>query len=195
MVTAVVGAGGKTTYIHEKAGEYRAAGYKVLVTTTTHMYIEKDTLITDNADIITGELKSRSYCMAGNAGPSGKISALSYDTYKRACSTSDIVLVEADGSRQKPLKYPAEWEPVIPDNANKIVVVMGLEAIGKKCRDVVHRYELAEKILGITGDTVIEQEHIDLLITKGYIEPLKRKHPDIAIEVHLNDHDSRTMSL
>ena len=44
MITAVVGAGGKTSLIRQLAAEARAAGRSVLVTTTTHMFIEEDTL-------------------------------------------------------------------------------------------------------------------------------------------------------
>ena len=48
MIQAVVGSGGKTTLIHRLAEEYRAQGKKVFVTTTTHMRIEADTLLTDD---------------------------------------------------------------------------------------------------------------------------------------------------
>lgn len=195
MVTAVVGAGGKTSYIHKKSKEYMDMHMRVFVTTTTHMFIENDTLITDDSSAIEEELCHRSYCMAGTKGPEGKISRLSYDTYLKACSYADIVLVEADGSRHMPLKYPAEWEPEIPDNVDKIVIVMGLHGIGKKCSDAVQRHELAEKALGITAETVIEKQHVDEIIRKGYLEPLKKKYPDTLTEVFYSNYGSRTMSL
>ena len=55
-ITAVVGAGGKTTYIKKKAKEYVNQGKKVFVTTTTHMMKEADTLVSDDADAIIKEL-------------------------------------------------------------------------------------------------------------------------------------------
>ena len=45
MVTAVVGAGGKTTLIRELSARYRAQGKRVLVTTSTHMFRERHTLV------------------------------------------------------------------------------------------------------------------------------------------------------
>ena len=144
---------------------------------------EKDTLISDNADEIIKLLSEKSYCMAGRKGPDGKISPLSEKTYKRACRAADVVLVEADGSKHMPLKFPSENEPVIPDNTDRIVVIMGLHGIGMKCKDAVHRYELAERALGISKDTVIEQHHIDDIIRTGYTEPLRRKYPGAEIEV------------
>ena len=47
MIQAVVGSGGKTTLIHRLARIPRQ-GKKVFVTTTTHMRIEADTLLTDD---------------------------------------------------------------------------------------------------------------------------------------------------
>ena len=42
-VISIVGAGGKTTLVHKLAREYHRRGKGVLVTTTTHMYVEADT--------------------------------------------------------------------------------------------------------------------------------------------------------
>lgn len=44
-VIAVVGAGGKTTLVYRMAKQLRDDGFKVLLTTTTHMYREKDALV------------------------------------------------------------------------------------------------------------------------------------------------------
>ena len=183
MVIAVVGAGGKTSYIHSAAETYLREGKKVLVTTTTHMYAEKDTVITDDPAVITDELSRKSYCMAGVKGPEGKIVPLSGETYEAVCKAADIVLVEADGSKQLPLKYPAEWEPVIPDNTDKIIIIMGLHGIGKKCSESVHRCELACTNIGITPDTVIEPYHIREIIRKGYLKPLRKRYPGTDIEI------------
>ena len=65
MVIAIVGSGGKTTLLKQMAKEYRAAGKKVFVTTTTHMFQEDDTLITDDPEIILRTLERDGYVMAG----------------------------------------------------------------------------------------------------------------------------------
>jgi probable selenium-dependent hydroxylase accessory protein YqeC len=59
----------------------------------------------------------------------------------------DAVLVEADGSRQRPLKAPAAHEPVVPVSTELLVPVAGLDAIGRPFGpDVVHRHEVAAGI-------------------------------------------------
>ena len=61
MTIAVVGSGGKTTLIKKLASQYRSEGKTVLVTTTTHMFIEGDTLLTDDAERILQVLKKNGY--------------------------------------------------------------------------------------------------------------------------------------
>ena len=103
MIIAVVGSGGKTTLIKKLAARYRREGKTVLVTTTTHMFIEEDTLLTDDAEQIISAIQETGYAMAGV--PDGiKIKALSRETFEAVCACADVVLVEADGSKHMPLK-------------------------------------------------------------------------------------------
>lgn len=180
MIISVVGSGGKTTLIKQLSSRYRSEGKTVLVTTTTHMFIEEDTLLTDDAEKIIGVLQETGYAMAGI--PDGeKIKALSRETFDTVCACADVVLVEADGSKRLPLKYPNASEPVIPENTDEILVVCGLNAIGQKAKDVCHRLELVKACLGIEEDTVISAEHVQKLVTEGYLKPLRQKYPDKTI--------------
>lgn len=180
MIISVVGSGGKTTLIKQLSSRYRSEGKTVLVTTTTHMFIEEDTLLTDDTEKIIGVLQETGYAMAGI--PEGiKIKALSRETFDTVCAWADVVLVEADGSKHLPLKYPNASEPVIPENTDQILVVCGLNAIGQKAKDVCHRLELVKACLGIEEDTVISAEHVQKLVTEGYLKPLRQKYPDKTI--------------
>lgn len=182
MIIAVVGSGGKTTLIKQLASRYRSQGKTVLITTTTHMFIEADTLLTDDADTIIGVLRETGYAMAGI--PDGeKIKPLSQKTFAAACACADVVLVEADGSKRLPLKYPNATEPVIPENTGEIIVVCGLNAIGQKAKDVCHRPELVKECLGIEDNTVITPEHIQKLVTEGYLNPLRAAYPKVTVSV------------
>ena len=182
MIIAVVGSGGKTTLIKKLASRYRSEGKTVLITTTTHMFVEEDTLLTDDADAIARVLKDTGYVMAGI--PDGeKIKPLSKETFDAVCAWADVVLVEADGSRRLPLKYPNAAEPVIPENTEEILVVCGLNAIGQKAREVCHRLELVKECLGIDDETVITPAHIQKLVTEGYLKPLRTAYPQVKISV------------
>lgn len=183
MIVAVVGSGGKTTLIKNLAQKYRAEGKTVLVTTTTHMFIEEDTLLTDDAEVIIRALKETGYAMAGV--PVGiKIKALSSQTLEAVCAFADVVLVEADGSKHMPLKFPNATEPVIPPKVEEIIVVWGPHGLGKPAREVCHRLELVMACLGINEDTPITREHASQLLEEGYLKPLKQQYPDAKIEVY-----------
>ena len=177
MIIAVVGSGGKTTLIKKLAARYRSQGRTVFVTTTTHMFIEENTLLTDDADTIIGALRESGYAMAGV--PDGtKIKALSKETFQAVCARADVVLVEADGSKQLPLKFPNASEPVIPEHTDEIIVVCGLNSIGQRAKDVCHRLELVKQCLGIADDTIITPAHVRTLVTEGYLRPLREAYPD-----------------
>ena len=182
MIIAIVGSGGKTTLLKDLAARYRRDGKTVFVTTTTHMYIEPDMLLTDDARVIIQALQEQGYAMAGI--PCGeKFRGLSPETFDAVCRYADIILVEADGSKQLPLKYPSNTEPVIPDRTDQIIVVCGLNAIGQKAKDVCHRLELVKTCLGIDGSTIITPSHVQKLLADGYLKPLRAAWPNADIQI------------
>lgn len=193
MITAVVGSGGKTTLIKNLAQQYREEGKSVLITTTTHMFLEEDTLLDADAETIIRQLKETGYAMAGTraaADPERKMTALPAAVYEEVCAYAEVVLVEADGSRRLPLKYPASGEPVIPANADEIIVVCGLQGLGHPAKHVCHRLELVKDCLGITDDTVMTPVHVQKLVEEGYLKPLRQQYPGIPVRLHVTHDDS-----
>lgn len=183
MIIAVVGSGGKTTLIQKLARQYREEGKTVLVTTSTHMFIEEDTLLTEDAATIIRALNETGYVMAGV--PEGiKIKALPAHTFEEISGRADVVLVEADGSRHMPLKYPNATEPVIPAQTDRILVVWGPHGLGHPLREVCHRPQLAANCLGVSEDTVITREHVRTLLQCGYLSPLRKRFPAAEITVY-----------
>lgn len=66
------------------------------------------------------------------------------------------LLIEADGSREKPLKGWAEHEPPIPSFVDVVVQVVGLSGLGKALLEAhVHRAEIFSNISGLeVGQTI-----------------------------------------
>lgn len=183
MIIAIAGSGGKTTLLKNLAKQYQEQGKTVLVTTTTHMFVEPDTLLTDDASVILKVLAEKGYVMAGK--PAGiKIEALSRESFDAVCAAADVVLVEADGSKHMPIKYPNGTEPVIPAGTDQIIVVWGPHGLQKPAREVCHRLELVQQCLGIGEDTLITREHVRQLLQEGYLIPLKKQFPYAEITVH-----------
>lgn len=116
--------------------------------------------------------------------------------YRKMCAEYDVILLEADGSRHRPIKIPASYEPVIPENADEIVVVMGLQAVGRSFGTVCHRAELLKNaacaelpaaLRDVASDTTVTRELIEALAEHFYISPLSKIFPGKSIQLCLND--------
>ena len=85
----------------------------------------------------------------------GRVSGLSPAQMDRLHAWAEALhaplLVEADGSRQRPLKAPAAHEPVIPPWVDTAVVVAGLSGLGKPLSaEWVHRPEQFGAVTGLS---------------------------------------------
>jgi probable selenium-dependent hydroxylase accessory protein YqeC len=77
----------------------------------------------------------------------------------------DYILVEADGSKSRPVKAPAEWEPVYPALTRLILGVVGLDCLGKPvAEENVHRSALFMQIAGAGPEDLITAGHLFQLI-------------------------------
>lgn len=96
---------------------------------------------------ITQALQSFPVLTAASVQPSGKLAAPQLLSIGDLCTLADYVLVEADGSRRLPLKAHASWEPQIPEESMRTILVAGASGLGRPIREVVHRPELFVQLL------------------------------------------------
>ncbi len=167
-VVAVAGAGGKTTLVFRLAAEARAAGLRVLVTTTTHMgALPRDVtgpvvMEADGAvDAALAEALDRDgrATLLGRALRPDKIEGVPAERVDALARFAEVVLVEADGARGRSLKVPAAHEPVVPRSTTLLVAVAALDILGRPLGDEhVHRLELVIAATGrAEGDRVDEE--------------------------------------
>jgi probable selenium-dependent hydroxylase accessory protein YqeC len=86
--------------------------------------------------------------------------------------------IEADGARHLPLKAPAAWEPVIPDQVDLVIVVVGLSVIGKPLNaEAVFRPELFSNLTGLPIGAPIQLDHIVSLLNhpEGGLQGIPQK--------------------
>lgn len=137
-VTALIGGGGKTTLLYTLTEELRRTGTVVLCTSTHIRAPEQYPLVTGGAEEIAAALREHGAVCAGTNAADGKLTA-SPVPFSELARLADYVLVEADGARGLPLKRHAEHEPVIPENASRVVLVVGADCFGRPLREVCHR--------------------------------------------------------
>lgn len=160
-VTAVIGSGGKTTLLRRLGQELTDAGHTVILCTTTKIFPFSDlpNLTTNSQETLVKQLRLHRMICTGTLLPElGKLSASQIPVAALA-QTAEFVLVEADGSAQRPLKAHASHEPVIPAEANQAVCVVGVSGFGHLIKDAAHRPEIFAALTGKTlGDTVLPED-------------------------------------
>ncbi len=172
---SIVGAGGKTSTLFRLAHELKALGKKVLVTTTTNMALpeafQADHLVVDDSKslfLLPGIEGGVIVCLGSNivnAKRKLKGVAPKYVTEIYQRQAFNYILVEADGSKRRPIKAPAHYEPVIPWGTKRIIGVIGLDALGQPITDEhVHRPELFCTVTGKRMGDLIDRECLVRLI-------------------------------
>lgn len=161
---AAVGGGGKTTLLFALAAEAEAAGGRGLsvLTTTTKMTVPAEFqslphVLGTNAAFRAGALgdvfrRGLSTAVAGaGSGSRGRVLGVDPAWPRSALGLAgvDFIGVEADGSAGRPFKAPAAHEPVIPDGADSVAAVVGVQALGRRLdAGGVHR---PERVRALTG--------------------------------------------
>ena len=152
-LVALVGAGGKTSTLYALAKEGALAGKRVVVTTTTHIMPHPALPLTDHMEELPRLLEEHPVVTLGQFLRSDKLSQAG--RAEECLRWADLVLVEADGARLRPLKAPAEHEPVIPSGASAVVAAAGLDCLGKPIGEICHRPQLVAALLGVGEEHIL----------------------------------------
>jgi probable selenium-dependent hydroxylase accessory protein YqeC len=177
-VAAFVGAGGKSGAIIAISGELMQAGMKVVVAPTTKMLLSEADRI---GPLVTsedaGELRSKSGkalseapgVVAGSSMLSkNRVGGVDPDWVDDLAPLADVVLVEADGSRRRPIKGTADHEPAIPDAATLVVAVANVNALGTPVdEEHVHRPDVFSKLTGVEPGQSITPRAFALALAQG----------------------------
>lgn len=163
-VTALVGAGGKTTAMLTLAEELSKAGRRVIVTTTTHIF-PPDTgqygpvfSPEDTAGIAAALERTGLAVAAGPLDERGKLTGVSDAQVEGLLELAEYVLVEADGSRRLPCKTPGDREPALPVKTELVVGVLGLKSLNYPLEAVCFRAGLAARRLGVEPENPVTPE-------------------------------------
>ncbi len=166
-VTAIIGSGGKTTLLRTLSGELPG---RVLLCTSTHFqgYADLPTVLDPTAADLRKALAAHPIVCAAGRSPTGKLvdCGLPYETL---ADLADFVLVEADGSRRRPLKAHALHEPVIPLCTRQVICVVGLSGLHRPVSEVVHRPELFCPLVGCTPEDEATPERVARALVQEHL--------------------------
>jgi len=195
-MTALIGAGGKTTTMFRLARELREEGQKILLTTTTKIFkpskphvdrlflVEQIDALAESCAAIPAPV----IIGAGSAvSEDGKLLGLPAPWLDQLNDgkSFDAILVEADGAAERLFKIPGDAEPVIPASCQLTIWLMAIGILDKPLDGAwVHRVEQAKQLSGQSVGQPVTQELIIQLVKhaagcwKG-IPPHCRKVPVI----------------
>lgn len=171
--TAFMGAGGKTTAMFQLA---RQLPGPVIVTATSHLGIWQTEFADRHIIAETSEpIEALEHSLSGvilitgefDGGRTKPLGNELMEWLHQFCNYHSVpLLIEADGSRQKPLKAWADHEPPIPSFVKHVVQVVGLSSIGKPLDEQhVHRPEIVSRITDLQLDQVITPDVLTRLLT------------------------------
>ena len=166
ILAAFIGAGGKTTALFRLARDLQSSYDSVFVSTSTHLALSQLELADHRLNLRSpADLSS----LESNPPPGisvlvgpqaeaervrGPEAAVLEVLAELATEKRIPLLIEADGSRLRPLKAPADHEPVVPGFINTVVCVAGLSALGQPLTaEWVHRPDRFAALSGLAeGD-------------------------------------------
>ena len=178
-VVAFVGAGGKTTALFRLGSELARRGHPVLATTTTHLLdprldpsdppgrlvLQPDLEFPFAGGPVPPSVPGLTVLAARATEPPGKVKGVHPSWIHPLGGAWPFVLVEADGARHLPVKAPAPFEPVLPEEPVLVVGIVGMDCLGRPMDErTVHRPEVFHALTGCAPGARIGWEHLSLLI-------------------------------
>lgn len=163
-VVSLVGGGGKTTLLYAMAAHCASQGWKVLVTTTTHILCPADGTLAQTDAQLQALWARGSYAVVGTPAPGGKLTAPAADQLAAWMDQADAVFLEADGAKHFPCKAPAAQEPVLLPQSDIVLGVAGLSALGQPLHKVCFRLDEACALLQAEPETLLTPELLAQLL-------------------------------
>ncbi|MFL0245788.1 selenium cofactor biosynthesis protein YqeC [Candidatus Clostridium stratigraminis] len=172
-VISIVGAGGKSTLMYTLAQELRQ-DYKCLVTTTTKIYLpykeqfDYMAIGTEEFNKLKYNPNKGIYVYGSSINDENKLIGVNPAELEIDIPNFQYLLIEADGSKRKPIKGWNSTEPVMLSATTNTIGVISIEAIGNKVnKDNVFR---VKEFLNITNtsenDTITEANIVSLIFHK-----------------------------
>ena len=136
----IIGAGGKTSLMNYLLDLYLSRKKKCFITTTTKIGMNQITapVVFDKEKIVNG------CCFIRLENFENKLIGFEPEYLDEIYNNSDYsIIIEADGAKMKPIKFPNKNEPVVSKIASKIILVLGLDSLNQKISpDIFHRLNL-----------------------------------------------------
>lgn len=168
-ITAFTGSGGKTSLMFALGEELSQKG-RVLITTTTKIYEPfknqyENLFLAETGEILKGTGKNID--IFGSKIKEGKLISPTEDEIFKIKSDYDYILYEADGAKEKIMKFWESYEPCILPFTDTVIGVGNIKALGMKFdEENVHRFNMYMD----SNNKHFSKKYIDEDILKDYLK-------------------------
>ncbi|MFQ6677466.1 MAG: selenium cofactor biosynthesis protein YqeC [Fidelibacterota bacterium] len=180
LCIALLGGGGKTSLMFQLGDEFAHQNKHTLLTSITKAGPPQNvpmTLIGANGNISLPQLfdlQNPIYLLSEQI-EENKYKGISPAQLESFLPEADVTIFECDGSRNLPLKAHSEWDPMVPDFASCVIIIIGADVIHSKISEgKIHRPELFKSLWHIDNTTTIDVELVSEIVTnhKGYLSKI-----------------------
>lgn len=174
-IISITGAGGKTSLMFYLASELKKSG-TVLIATTTKIFKPESKENNSFIFIYPEEIDFLSpqdnfihvFC---SKIENNKICDTSFKQLDILKNYFDYVLIEADGSSNKPLKGWYDNEPRIYPSTTKTIAIVDITALKKeKNENTIHRFELFQKQYFNPNKTIEKNDYIEYINSNKFFK-------------------------
>lgn len=176
---SLCGAGGKTSTLLWLAEYFYQQGKKVLITTTTRMFLPAPSHYRELI-LEADPVRQLTRCQQLPDEPtlvalfshldqaSGKVAGPTPQQIDliKGQQRFDLILVEADGAHHKLLKVPALHEPCIPHQSDWVIALLGGAMVGANAEpSQIHRWAELQALCGIAAGEPLDWALFDKLLS------------------------------
>lgn len=166
QTVSLVGGGGKSTLMYFMAKTCAKQGKKVLVTTTTNIFMPDPAIYARTAEEAEALWAQGKVAVIGTPIPGKeKLKMPEEGLLEELLRKADVAFLEADGAKHYPTKVPKTGEPVLHEKSDLVIGVFGLSAIGKPLKEVCFRLEEAMELLGVEEDHILTEEDAAIILS------------------------------
>lgn len=197
QVVSVIGGGGKSTLLQKIAKELVEENLKVILTSTTKFQLfpgveltlkkEHTNYFSRLKDIL---VKNKVALLANDFYKSERLVGVEKESVPELTEIADIILIEADGSRQRSLKTHKKHEPVIPEISTTVIIICGANVVGQPLsEETVHRAKLFSEKWNLPFGAVLTPEIIarELLSARSYLRYIPNQ---AVVSIFINKADN-----
>ncbi|MFH0883610.1 MAG: selenium cofactor biosynthesis protein YqeC [bacterium] len=200
---ALLGGGGKTSMLRRLGQEYSEVFPRVLLTSLTLSARDHGSRVLFLSDLGDAGLaphfvEHNPVCVMNRAINEHKLEGVPEAVVAQLADQADLCVFECDGARNLPLKVHNDRDPVVPDFATHVIILVGADAVDQSLSGGrIHRPERFAEWWGVDPETPLDAAFIAQVVTtrKGYLSKVPERMQPVYFVNKADDYPEQAQRL